>query len=79
MGQQAAEQGGVPSPRGTRPVWFDDAFVETPVYHRNLFAPGHRLTGPAIIEETESTTVVPSDFSVSVDGSLNLVLRRGSE
>jgi N-methylhydantoinase A len=76
--RQGGQRAGL-SPRGARPVWFDDGFVDTPVYHRGQFAPGNRLTGPAIIEETESTTVVPPDFGLLVDDSLNLVLRRARE
>lgn len=35
-----------------RPVWFDQSrSARTPVYNRASFEPGHRLTGPAIIEQ----------------------------
>lgn len=37
-------------------------FMETPVYRRLELAQGTKLVGPAIIEETASTTVVlPED------------------
>ena len=76
MGRHTLARAGGPSPHGSRPVWFEDGYRETPVYHRGQFAPGDRLTGPAIIEETESTTVVPPDFTLSVDDAVNLVLHR---
>ena len=33
-----------------RPVYFDGAFQETPIYQREALAPGAELTGPAVIE-----------------------------
>ncbi len=45
---------------GARPVFFDEAgdFVETPLYARERLRPGHRIAGPAIIEQMDSTTVL---------------------
>jgi N-methylhydantoinase A len=59
-----------------RPAWFDEAgnFVDTPVYDRARLGPGHRLTGPAIIEEPDATTICPPGTSVVVDHLLNLVI-----
>jgi N-methylhydantoinase A len=55
----AADATGVPAPLSRRPVWFPDTgFVETPVYRREAWAPGTRLSGPAVIDEYDSTTVV---------------------
>lgn len=50
------------------------AFAATPVYDRYRLAPGARLHGPAIIEERESTVVVPDAAVVTVDGYRNLVV-----
>src|SRR6185503_7850363 len=52
-----------------RRVWFPETgFVETPVYDRErLPAPG-RLAGPAIIEQMDTTTVVPPGARVVNDG-----------
>ena len=63
-------------PVGRRLAWFDDRFIETPVYRRADLAPGTEIKGPAIIEETESTTILPPEFDLSIDRALNLVLRR---
>ena len=49
-------------------------FAATPVYDRYRLAPGARLQGPAIIEERESTVVVPDAAVVTVDGYRNLVV-----
>jgi N-methylhydantoinase A/oxoprolinase/acetone carboxylase beta subunit len=51
--------------------------VDTPVYDRYALAPGATLTGPAIIEERESTTVAGPDARVSVDPRLTLILEPG--
>jgi N-methylhydantoinase A len=49
-------------------------FVATPVYDRYRLQPGTRLPGPAIVEERESTVVVPDGATVTVDGYRNLVV-----
>jgi N-methylhydantoinase A len=53
---------------GRRRVWFPETgFVTTPVYDRErLPAPG-RITGPAIIEQMDTTTVVPPGARVVND------------
>ena len=61
---------------GNRDVWFDSAFVQTPVYQRAALSPGANIVGPIIVEETESTTVVPPDFKLHIDSALNIVLTR---
>lgn len=67
---------GVDRPRTTRPVWFDDRFHETTVLHRRELAGGGRITGPVVIEQLDSTTVVPPEWSGAVDPDGNLVLTR---
>ncbi|MEX2616495.1 MAG: hydantoinase/oxoprolinase family protein [Alphaproteobacteria bacterium] len=59
-----------------RQVWFrETGFVETPVYDRELLHPGHGFTGPAIVEQTDSTTVVPPGAAVDVDATGSLQIR----
>jgi N-methylhydantoinase A len=64
-----------PEPVEHRSVWFDaDAPRRTPVYDRAALAPGHRLEGPAIIEQFDATTVLhPGDVLV-VDAAHNLLI-----
>ena len=57
-------------------MFFGDGFVDTPVYARMTLASGQTLVGPAIIEEDESTLVVPPSFDLTVDVALNLVADR---
>ena len=66
--------------KGRRPVWFREAggFVETDVHDRYAMQPGVPVAGPAIVEERESTFVVPpgARCAVAADGSLNVEVGR---
>ena len=54
-------------------------FVDAPIYDRYRLVPGASLTGPAIIEERESTVVVPDGAAVSVDHYRNLLIELALE
>ncbi len=64
----------VPAPMTTRPVWFDenDDAVDTPIYNRDDLAAGVTVDGPAIIEQVDSTTVVPPGVKAEIDPWLNI-------
>jgi N-methylhydantoinase A len=49
-------------------------YAMTPVYDRYRLAPGARFTGMAIVEERESTVVIPQGSVVNVDGYGNLLV-----
>jgi N-methylhydantoinase A len=55
--------------KGNRLVYFAALgdFVTTTVYDRSKLAAGHSFVGPAVVEEVDSTTLVPSEFKVDVD------------
>ena len=55
--------------KATRPAWFGDGFVATPVYDRYALAPGTTIAGPAIIEEREATTVIAPGDHLGVDAT----------
>ncbi len=60
-----------------RKVWFPETgFVATPVYDRERLPAGCRITGPAIIEQMDTTTVVPPRAQLTNDrlGYLHLEL-----
>jgi N-methylhydantoinase A len=61
---------------GEREVWLPEArrLVACPVYDRERLRPGHRLTGPAIIEQMDATTLVLPGQHARVDGFGNLIL-----
>ena len=63
--------------RGRRPAYFGPAtgFVNTPVYDRYALVPGTQVSGPAIIEERESTAIIPPGMAGRVDRRFNLLIR----
>jgi N-methylhydantoinase A len=62
--------------KATRRAYFPEAraYVDTPVYDRYTLAAGTSLTGPAIVEERESTTVLPPGVTATVDEYANLIV-----
>lgn len=50
------------------------ATIEVAVFERSGLPPGTRLSGPALIVEPQTTTLVSRDFHVHVDGADNLWL-----
>jgi N-methylhydantoinase A len=63
-------------PGYTRSAYFDDVGIvhDTPVYAREGLAAGTEITGPCIIEETESTTVIGTNATATVHQSGVLVV-----
>jgi N-methylhydantoinase A/oxoprolinase/acetone carboxylase beta subunit len=51
---------GEPAPIGHRDAYFEDSvgFVRTSIYERRCLEAGHVITGPAIIEQTDTTLIV---------------------
>jgi N-methylhydantoinase A len=66
-----------PESTGVRPVYFGGSFLSTPIYDRASLPPGYRLTGPAIVEEFGSTTVVFPGQNLEVDLHGILIVRKG--
>ncbi|MEU6422907.1 hydantoinase/oxoprolinase family protein [Streptomyces spiralis] len=66
-------------PSGTRRAWFPEYsdYRNTPVYDRGRLGPGHLMPGPAIVEDRESTVIVPPGWEASVDSGFNILLNRG--
>ena len=71
----ASRGGATPARKGMRPVYFDGAFRDTPVYDRAALLPGFRLDGPASVEEFGSTTVVFPGQYLEVDPHGVLIVR----
>ncbi len=65
------------SRKGVRRAYFPEAsgYLECPVYDRYALPPGIGLTGPAIVEERESTTVLPPGVEALVDEYATLVVQ----
>ena len=71
-----------PKASASRPVFDADqsSFRDYAIYRRPDLRPGDRITGPAIIVEDETSTLVPPAFDVHMNALGYLVLeRRGSE
>ena len=68
-------RGGAPLPKSIRKVYFGSVFRDTPIYDRATLPPGHALSGPAVIEEFGSTTVVFPGQRVAVDAHGILIVR----
>ncbi|MGH6932591.1 MAG: hypothetical protein ACREEE_09180, partial [Dongiaceae bacterium] len=60
---------GAPAPYARRRVYLDRqaGWCETAVYHRDGLRPGHRIAGPAIITQRDSTILVLPDQAALVD------------
>ena len=70
--------GPVPEPVARRPVWFAESGpVPTPVYQRHTLPPGVAISGPALIVERHTTTVVEPGFSAEMGVGGVLTLRLG--
>jgi N-methylhydantoinase A len=62
---------------GHRDVYVPEAgkMVSVPLYDRNRLGPGHRITGPAIVDQMDSTTWVIPGQVATVDPYLNLIIK----
>ena len=63
--------------KGSRQAYFPetDGFTQTDVYDRYRMNPGMNFTGPAIIEERESTFILGPNSHAHIDEHYNLVVR----
>lgn len=74
--EQGPASSGPPQAKGHRSVWFEGGAepVRARVYDRSALGVGATLRGPAIIEQGDSTTIIPPDMACRVDAFANLVL-----
>ena len=75
------ERGVPPDPKGRRLVFFGEAggYVECDVVDRYTLPAGAVLTGPAVVEELDATTVLHPGWSATVDDHGNLLLRSAND
>lgn len=61
---------------GTREAYFEEAgeYVETDVYNRNHLGKDAIITGPAIVEQMDSTVVLPPNSEGEVDETGNIII-----
>jgi N-methylhydantoinase A len=60
-------------------VYFHGEWLPTRIYDRGKLRPGHRIDGPAIVTEFDSTTVVVAGHYAEVDRYLNLIINPTEE
>ncbi|MCJ7797132.1 MAG: hypothetical protein MUQ56_10270, partial [Thermoleophilia bacterium] len=64
--------------KGSRMVWWNaTGGIETTVYEWGRLQPGARVAGPAIIEGTDTTYLVPEHWDLSIDTLGNGLMERG--
>ena len=75
---QVAQGGADPAAalKRRRTCRFDGRDIDTPVYDGEKVVAGNVIDGPAIIEETTTTVVIPAAFVCAVDKYKNYVLTR---
>lgn len=73
------ESGGAdagPALKRRRIAYWDGTPTDTPVYDGALLRAGNEFHGPALIEETTTTVIVPPSYAVRVDEFRNYVMTR---
>jgi N-methylhydantoinase A len=75
-----SEKQGPPDParayKEQRRVYMDGRFWDVPIYERGRMQCGMEIPSPAIVEQTDSTTVIFPGFHTVVDRHRNLILTR---
>jgi N-methylhydantoinase A len=62
--------------KGRRRAAFNGTIMEAALYERDRLDIGASIAGPAIVEQFDATTVIPSGWNGQVDGYRNLILTR---
>jgi N-methylhydantoinase A len=60
-----------------RRVWFEQGWLETPIYERDRLPLDCELPGPAILEQLDATTVIQPGDQARVDVLGNVIVRVG--
>ncbi|HWF26144.1 MAG TPA: hydantoinase/oxoprolinase family protein [Solirubrobacteraceae bacterium] len=72
----AAGESGEAKTDESRPVYFDEVgdFTDTPVYRRDRLGADATIDGPAIVEQADTTILIPPGARARTDASMNLVI-----
>jgi N-methylhydantoinase A len=78
---EPSPDGALPAPASVRDVWFDGAEqpVDTPIYVRDALPVGVRFTGPAVVDQLDTTTLIPPGVEAEIDENLNIRMHIPSE
>jgi len=64
-----------PEPKSSRPAWFDGKECAASLYWRDDLRAGATFSGPAVVEQFDSTIVVPPGTTAEVDRYANILIR----
>jgi len=72
--------GAPPVPLGTRRVYADRSrgWETFTLFHRDALRPGHRIDGPAIVTQLDTTVLIPAHTHAQVDRGAVLRIRRNT-
>ena len=73
----AAAAGSKPEAYEQRAVRLDGASHHVPAYRRDALRAGHRISGPAVVDQLDSTSLVFPGQTAEVDRHGNLIIRLG--
>jgi len=64
------------APRTSREVWWDETlgWETTPVWDRAAIAPGMTITGPVVVEQLDTTALIPPGAVATADAAGNLII-----
>jgi N-methylhydantoinase A len=65
---------------GERKVFFgkEHGVLMTQIFTRELLEPGHQISGPAIVEQLDTTTVIHPEQQATVDEYRNIIIKETS-
>ena len=64
--------------RSARKVYFPETgIVETFAVNRYSLRPGDTVSGPAVVEQVDTTFIIPPSWNARVDAGMNLIAERG--
>lgn len=72
---ESGSPSGKPSER--RKAWFDGSWLDVPIYQREALVRGQQFSGPAIIEQLDTTTVAEPGDNARVDFCGNVIIEVG--
>lgn len=71
---QYTETASSAKPASERAVVFDEGKFDAPVFWREDLTAGDVINGPAVVEQVDSTVLIPPESSARVDAWLNLII-----
>lgn len=64
-----------PKTDATREVWFEGKAHTAMIFERDNLSAGATFDGPAVVEQFDSTTVIPPNTTAEVDKYMNILIR----